>query len=621
MYFEIYRERKLIKRGKEILGGLHWANELMYVPSLSLRLPITYREYFNGREEIKIFVNGKVFWGTVLGIDEDKDREVIDLDIEHIIYEWKYRQISVNNAIKDENINVVFKGSEVEVTGTVSVSANPFDLYIPDVGTLTDEDYIRRAAAVAWEYNGDDVPVTQVDASAIKRIPDDYDVIFSTENGESVTVKCTVKKLKGTRTSTDDGITVCAVPFEMTIDEVGTLTIEDYIARGYAFAWDEEGNDLPIDSVDASEILAEIGEYDLVYFSGEADVKVQIKVLDAGADIKPVTPEYKDKITDPSVIDELEDIYNDTNFAYPGWIMNYEHDSQGTIIDYVYSRQDKLRALEKTVELTPDLFWRVRFVNQRIIDVSPFGDEKQYIISHKPSGVNNIRITEEPTVRHSFKNVVNMATVYSEKSDSGMSSMTLREVYDRPELQEEGFPCVIIRSNVNNERDYRAYSTQYPKLAPNNELEYAIVDEESVALESGILIEGTYAFNDLSPFSIEKDDEGNEIEITDDDRIEAAKVAYNAAVKKLKQARRTFSISLETEELPPDIAPGDKIRFIYDNSLYIQEECSAYMKKILSYDDWFYITKIDYDIDETGAETDSITLEKFIKIDRETSNE
>ncbi len=626
MYFEIFRERKLIKRGNHILGGLRWSNELMYVPSTSIQLPIEWREYFHGREEIKIFVNDKVFWGEVLGIEEDKDREVINLDIEHIIHEWTYRQISVNNAVKDGQINLIFKGSVIEVTDDISVSANPFDLYIPDVYTLTDEDWIRRAGAVAWYYNGDDDPITLVDASAVKRKPDDYDVIFGVAEGGTVTVTCTVKRLRGTRTGSkkyDDGteVTVCAVPFEMTTDEVGTLSFDDYKKRAYAYAWDQDGDDLPVDGYDPSEIRAAVGEYDLEFRSGEAKVTITVTVLEAGADITPVVPRYKDRITDPSVIDELVDIFNEMNFAYPGWVMNYSEKAKKQIIDYIYSRQNKLDALTKTMELTEDLFWRVRFINQRAIDVSEFGEEKRWIVSHKPSGPNNIRIIEEPTIRHDFDNVINMATVYSEKSDSGMSSMTLREIYEDLELQEEGFPVVIVRANVNNERDYRKYSTQYPTLAPNNWLEYAVIDEESVALESGILIEGTFAFNDLSPFEIERDEDGFEIEVSDEDRIKAAQTAYSAAIRKLKLARRTFEITLQTEELPADIAPGDKVRFVYDNSLYILEECSSYMKKVLSYDDWFYITSIDYDIDPTGAEVDTITISKFIKIDRETSNE
>ena len=199
--------------------------------------------------------------------------------------------------------------------------------------------------------------------------------------------------------------------------------------------------------------------------------------------------------------------------------------------------------------------------------------------------------------------------------------MTLREIYNDPSLQEEGFPVIILRANVNNERDYRMYSTQYPKLAPNNELEFAIVDEESVALESGTIIEGTYAFNDLSPFQIETDEEGRGIEVSDEDRIQAALTAYHAAIRRLKLSRRKYKITVEVEEIPTDLAPGDKVRLIYDNNLYILDECSAYQKKILSMDDWFYITGIDYNFNENGVETDVLTLEKYLRIDRETSTE
>ena len=155
----------------------------------------------------------------------------------------------------------------------------------------------------------------------------------------------------------------------------------------------------------------------------------------------------------------------------------------------------------------------------------------------------------------------------------------------------------------------------------NNELEFAIVDEESVALESGTIIEGTFAFNDLSPFQIETDDEGRGIEVSDEDRIEAAKTAYHAAIRRLKLSRRTYKITIEVEEVPADLAPGDKVRLIYDNSLYILDECSAYQKKILSMDDWFYITGLDYNFNEDGVETDVLTLEKYLRIDRETSTE
>lgn len=522
MYFEIFKEGKLVKRGTEILNNLSWEVELMDVPQLDLTLPIEYLDYLSGREEIKIYANDKIFWGIVWDIKVDKTSETIDLDIFHIVREWEYRQISVNNAIKDKRVNVIFKGSETASNGFTHVSANPLNIYTTEVSSFTPAKYIERAGAVAWDAsNGNRLPVS-VNSSAVEAEEGDYDVVFSSGKA-SVTVKANVKKKN------------------------------------------EDGDDYP----------------------------------DVG---------------DPSVVDQLEDIYADTNFAYPGWVMNYSGGAASRMIDYVYSRQNKLEALEKTCELTPDLFWRVDFSGEKRIDVGVFGDKKPFFISKRPRGETNIPIIDEPTIDYDFENVFNIATVYTEKGDSGMSSTTLREVYNNPSYQLNGFPVVILRSNVNNERNYSMYSTTYPKLAPNNELEYCVIDEESIALEGGNVIEETFAANDLAPFNTDSE------KVTDADRIKASRTAYEVAVRKLKQARRSYKIEVSTEELPPTILVGDKVRFVYDNSILKLEACSNYMKKIMSMDDWYYITRISYDINDMGVEVDTLVLEKQLKIDRETKD-
>lgn len=380
---------------------------------------------------------------------------------------------------------------------------------------------------------------------------------------------------------------------------------------------DGEGAEVSLDvSVDHSAVQAQAGTYDVTFTVGGASVTVKCTVLPEGEE---PGSNWKSNYQngDPTVIDQIDDIYADMNFAYPGWKLNMSEEAQDTTVAYVYSRQNKLEALTKTMELTPDLFWRVRFVNEKVIDISKFGDKKPYIFSKKPSGANNIRIIEDPRIEHEFEHVINLVSVYAEKSDTGMSSITMRDAYNNPDMQIDGFPCVILKANVNNERDYRMYVTQYPILASNNELEYAIIDEESVALEGGTVIEGTKAFTDLSPFT---NADGETIEITDEDRLRAVKTAYEASVRWLKQQRRRYKIQLLTEELPADLAPGDRVRFIYDNSVYILDSCSNYMKKILSFDDWFYVTRIGYSIDGT-SEVNEVTLEKFLRIDRETVRE
>lgn len=525
MYFEIYRNGKLKTRGKRILNTLSWSHELMMTPSVNVTLPVEYLDYISGREDFIIHVNGKVFWGIVKDIDVDKSKETIDLTVDHVICEWENRQISVNNAIKNKKLNVVYEGANTTrntLDGEV-ITASPFSVLLSTVSKLNDAKLIKLAKATAWSTNGTGlIDITKV-TSAIQAAVGSYDVTFATAKGTSVTIQVRVKKKEDT------------------------------------------------------------------------------------------TSDPTSQVSDPEIVDSLENIYADANFAYPGWTIDWQDDAGDTTIDYVYSKQNKLEALTKSIELTDDLWWRVGFDGTKTVEVGKFGHKKPYSLSLKPTGSTNIRIIEEPRIDYDFSEVINVATVYSQKSDSGMSSLTLREVYQRPGLQLDGFPVVILRENVNNERDYSKYITQYPKLAPNNELEYAVLDEESIALEGGAIVEGSFAFNDLSAFNTDSQ------KVTDNDRIRAAKTAYQAAVRKLKQARRTYSIEVQTEELPPDVNVGDKVILRYDNSIWHLEECTNYWKKVLAYDDWFYITKIDYDIDETGVETDTVTLCKYLKIDRETN--
>lgn len=537
MFFEVYKKGNLIKRGTKTLNTLSFDNELMYEPTVQMVLPIDWLEFFDGWEEVKIFINGKCFWGIVWDIEVDKTNETISLDIRHAISEWHFRQISVNHAVSDGQLNIIYKGENVERnTGNdESITANEFTVSVAEGKKMTNAQIISRAMARAWQTsNGDNVPVTSVKIQQCETKDEKEECKDATLSDEG-TYKATFSTAKGT-----------------------SITVEINLEKKYE-------------------------------------------------------PDFSSTISDPNVVDKLEDIYNDMNFAYPGWNIDIQ-DGESKMIDYVYSRQDKLEALTRTMELTDNLFWRVHFWNEKRVQIGKFGEEKPYIISAKPSGLTNIHIIEEPVIDYDFENVINVATVYSDKSDSGMSSLTLREVYERPELQRSDFPVVILHANVNNERDYSKYTTQYPKLAPNNELEYAILDTESIALESGTIKEGTFAFNDLNPFEIKNGT------VTDKKRIKVAQDVYNATIKKLVQSRRGYNITLTVEEIPDDLIVGDKVRLLYDNSIWNLDACSNYWKKILHLDDWWYLTRIEYEFDENEIEINRLTLTKWVRIERETQN-
>lgn len=625
MYFDIIKQGNLIKRGTTCLSTLSWDNEMMYVPQCSLTLPAEYAEYFDGREDVIIHVNDKIFHGHVRdNYTLDKSSETIEVPLSHIVCEWDYRQISVNHAISDpddENnvMNVVYKGSKVKKANGEGITANDFKLNTKEAKKVTDETLIEKAFAQAWNRkNGDPVKIAKVDRGKLTNKPDTYDITFSTANGTSVKVECEVKdnvNLGGERHKTNktDKEKITARRFTIDIDEVKYLTDKRLIKISQAKAWVLRH---PKDKIDVvvkkRNIVAEKGSYTVTFETktGKTRLTIDVRVEDLSQDYVNL---------EQYVIDKLQDIYNDTNMAYPGWVIDYQDGSENTMIDYVYSRQGKLEALTKTMENTPDLFWRVGFTGEKIIEIGKFGEKKPYIISVKPSGVTNRRMITEPEITPDYENVINVATVYSEKSSGGMSSLTLREVYEDNETKEivklkEDFPVVILHSNVNNERDYSRYVTQYPELAPNNELEYAVIDRESVALESGILIEGTYAFNDLGAIGIESR------KLTNKGRRKASQTVYKAAIRKLKEARRNYRFEVTVEEMPPDVNVGDKIRVIYDNKIWHLDACSNYWKKILSMDDWFYIEKMSWDIDGTGKETNTLTLVKYLKVDRETGN-
>ena len=706
MFFEIYKQGNLIIRGKQILNTISLDNELMLAPSTTLVLPIDWLKVIDGREEIKIYLDEcRVFWGIVWDIEVDKEAETIELDVRHVVTEWQYRQISVNHAISNKELNIVYKGDKVEISdeNDESITANGFTVSVAVGSAMTNAQIIERARASAWRTsNGDKVEITSVkvqqcsDASAGSADLGAWGSAMATQyewsknqeywwvnpptiansrtqgtcvafpsvslvragylkDGQWFYLNQDTHRLTG---NAKDYILEHPELFQVsypnrTIDQLGNnIHAGDIVAylggsghimvymgknsngepifntmghtRGlgitYPYYADRKINMLVrlLGSSDPSEQTEKIctdgtltseGEYQITFATAKG-TKTSVEVNLTATE----EPEYN-VVDDPAVVDKLQDIYNDKNFAYPGWEIDFQDGSDTRMIDYVYSRQNKLDALTETMELTDDLWWRVGLWNEKRIEIGAFGEIQPYTLSTKPSGATNIRIIEEPTIDYDFENVVNVATVYSDKSDGGMSSLTLREVYQDPSLQKEGFPVVILHANVNNERDYHMYIDQYPKLAPNNEIEYAVIDEESIALEQGTVIEGTYAFNDLSPFELDTKT------ISDEKRIEAAKTVYHRIIKKLMQARRSYDVHVVTEPIPCDLEVGDKIRFIYDNKIWNMEACSSYWKKILSMDDMFYVTAITYNYDEYGNMTNELTLTKWLKIERETNNQ
>ena len=307
------------------------------------------------------------------------------------------------------------------------------------------------------------------------------------------------------------------------------------------------------------------------------------------------------------------DVFSTSPFLYStDWYVDYDGTAQKEKINYAFSRQDHLEALTKAVELTSKLFWRVGTRYDRYLEVGKFGEEKPYIISeyNKNTPANYLPIINGVSIARDFDNVFNTVTVYGEKSDSSQASLTLREAYldqkRKGSALIDGFPIVVLNPTVNNEQ--KKYYTDIAKIASNNTLEYAVIDEFGINLEQGKIIEKTASFNDVAPF------ENNNEPISDEERAKQSRIAYEAAVRRLKYAgRRREVITVTIGCLPCDLNVLDKVYFDYSNQLQLFDKCSRYCKKIYEASGYFYIEQIQTTYDNNFVETNTITLVKELR--------
>lgn len=160
-----------------------------------------------------------------------------------------------------------------------TIVVDDFSVYLKDVGTLQEADYISRSNARAW-VNGDrsdTVLVTQADYSAVKAEKGTYAVIYKTDKNTSVTGF--VKVLPDDHREEPNPKlqeTIIGKDFTLTVDEVtqdlsttgGTI---DYLSKGdvSAWKWDDKGVNTAFANsditVDATNVQATPKTYTVFY--------------------------------------------------------------------------------------------------------------------------------------------------------------------------------------------------------------------------------------------------------------------------------------------------------------------------------------------------------------------
>lgn len=166
-------------------------------------------------------------------------------------------------------------------------------------------------------------------------------------------------------------------------------------------------------------------------------------------------------------------------------------------------------------------------------------------------------------------------------------------------------------NKVNSQRSYDY--PQLPVFAP--EIigdEFAILDEEGIALEAGELYWGTVTDNDTQ--SIAEDNK----EITDADRLRATEQLYRTAIRRLKNSRRKIVYTMTVEPLKKHtVQAGDRVLFTLNAGVWELTACSKYYEKVLKESNWFFVTKIT-DLYQVGSNhLQQLELSKYLYSDRD----
>lgn len=303
-------------------------------------------------------------------------------------------------------------------------------------------------------------------------------------------------------------------------------------------------------------------------------------------------------VATPDNVAELDGKFNEE-----GWSFIFVDDASDVVFTYLFSNQDKLTALTDMCKQTEDVFWRISLTEERTIEIGRFGEYKEWFITD-----DNLMGTTF-NIAHDFTTITNYGIYFTDKSDSGTTALTLRDVYNRPDLQNPNFPVVLTGEEINTERNYN-----YIDLIPfgaNNKGDYAVVDQEGVAMEAGNIYEEAFTSNDIQPVA------DNNKELSEADRLVASRQLYTQAVRKLKHSRRKTGYSFEVDEIPVEYNVGDKVRFAFIDEILKIDKCTNYYKKLLTLDDYFYITDMTTIVTVDGAIQYSLVIEKFLYHDGE----
>jgi hypothetical protein len=365
---------------------------------------------------------------------------------------------------------------------------------------------------------------------------------------------------------------------------------------------------LPIQALEHIDKPVEIswsdGDYSFCGLISEYEIDKKLETVNVTADHILKEWDYQTIPVNTTVKQRsLTSIFSDPIFIRDLWDITFLDNASSELVEYTYANQTKLQALSDTMNMTKDYFWRVARCGCRDLEIGKFGEQKEYLLGNVEPSEASIKLLNDITITKDFNDVINVAKAFSGNASNGMAQMTLREVYNRPDLWDPMFPIRQVASAPNT--DYTYNEPDQPRIAPNNDFEYEVVDLQGVSDMNGIEKNGSYQANDHYP--IPARDEA----VTDDDRLWASIQLYKRCIKWLKRRRIRFYIEVDTSKLPCDLNVGDKILLSYTNDIVESLDCSKEVKNILKLNQYMNIIAITDNQDTSNLKLDVYLKEDF----------
>ena len=331
-----------------------------------------------------------------------------------------------------------------------------------------------------------------------------------------------------------------------------------------------------------------------------------------------------------------------------------------TKLEMNFSSTNKLEALAEIMKNTKDLHFLGTISGHEMwyeptngnfgdgVKISNFQDECDYsiIVSQNvldydleecdfnpAKDISLVTMLGDPVCSQDLTDHFNRAAVFCGDVGEGVLHLTLKEIYEnKATLEDPLFPVEKYEFNINlqpdavydnkthkkinNEKVYE--NIDIPVMANNENREYYVTDLEQLGKDNGAVYHTVYNFSDLYPIpDLEYTDENDkkvELEITDADRIEITKRAYNRAIRFLKAQRPQWQYQFNTTALPAVDMVGKRVRFLYDKKVSRVDECGEPTEITIAHvDECFYITQRIISFDPELNEVATITLDKELR--------